>query len=65
MMEMFQALRELNRNGMTILPIKQNAAVALKFAHRGYVLDTGRIAAQGEAASLRDNPGVKEAYLGG
>ena len=65
MMELFQALGELNRDGMTILLIEQNAGVALKFAHRGYVLDAGRIAAEGEAASLRDNPGVKKAYLGG
>ncbi len=65
MYDMFRALRELNAQGMTILLIEQNARVALSFAHRGYVLDTGEITAQGTAAELMANPEVKKAYLGG
>ncbi|MEW6080129.1 MAG: ABC transporter ATP-binding protein [Thermodesulfobacteriota bacterium] len=65
MMEMFQALRELNVDGMTILLVEQNAHFALKFAHRGYVLDTGKIVAEGNSRDLLDNPEVKKAYLGG
>jgi branched-chain amino acid transport system ATP-binding protein len=65
MMEMFKALRELNADGMTILLIEQNANFALKFAHRGYVLDTGKIAAEGDSQALLSNPDVKRAYLGG
>lgn len=65
MYDMFRALKELNTQGMTILLIEQNANLALKFAHRGYVLDTGEIVAQGTAESLMENPEVKKAYLGG
>ncbi|HKK31970.1 MAG TPA: ABC transporter ATP-binding protein [Desulfomicrobiaceae bacterium] len=65
MYDMFRALKKLNTQGMTILLIEQNANLALKFAHRGYVLDTGEIVAQGTAESLRENPEVKKAYLGG
>ncbi|MFK5954801.1 MAG: hypothetical protein QM498_17255 [Desulfobacterium sp.] len=50
---------------MPILPIEQNANLALKFAHRGYVLDTGEIVAQGSAKDLLNNPDVKKACLGG
>lgn len=65
MYEMFRALKELNGQGMTILVIEQNARLALHFAHRGYVMDSGEIVAQGPSAELLDNPGVKKAYLGG
>jgi branched-chain amino acid transport system ATP-binding protein len=50
---------------MTILLVEQNANLALKLAHRGYVLDTGELAAQGTSAELLGNPDVKKAYLGG
>jgi branched-chain amino acid transport system ATP-binding protein len=50
---------------MTILLIEQNANLALKFAHRGYVIDTGEIVAQGPSAKLLEDPEVKKAYLGG
>jgi branched-chain amino acid transport system ATP-binding protein len=50
---------------MTLLLIEQNARIALQFAHRGYVLDTGAIVASGSAKELMDNPDVKKAYLGG
>lgn len=65
MYEMFRALKELNRQGMTILVIEQNARLALNFAHRGYVMDSGEIVAQGPSANLMNNPDVKKAYLGG
>jgi branched-chain amino acid transport system ATP-binding protein len=65
MYDMFRALKELNAQGMTILLIEQNARVALSFAHRGYVLDTGEITIHGTAQELKANPDVKKAYLGG
>ena len=49
---------------MTILLVEQNAAMALSIAVRGYVLETGRIALEGRAAELADNPEVRRAYLG-
>ena len=65
MYDMFRALKELNKQGMTILLIEQNALVALNFAHRGYVLDTGEIVMQGSSKELMENPDIKKAYLGG
>ncbi len=65
MYDMFRSLKRLNQQGMTILLVEQNARLALDFAHRGYVLDTGRIVAEGPCDELRDNPEVKKAYLGG
>jgi len=65
MYDMFRSLKQLNQEGMTILLIEQNANLALKFANRGYVLDTGEIVASGPCEKLRDDPEVKKAYLGG
>lgn len=65
MYDMFRALKELNEEGMTILLIEQNAKLALDFAHRGYVIDTGEIVAEGPTDTLMDDPEVKKAYLGG
>jgi branched-chain amino acid transport system ATP-binding protein len=62
--EIFQTLHEINAAGMTILLVEQNARQALKLAHRGYVLETGRMMLSGTAAELLNNPRVKEAYLG-
>ncbi len=64
MYDMFRVLKQLNQEGMTILLIEQNANLALKFAHRGYVLDTGEIVAQGTTDELLKNADVKKAYLG-
>ena len=50
--------------GVTILLVEQNANMALKIAHRGYVLENGRIVMEGPAADLRNDAGVKSAYLG-
>jgi len=63
--EIFQTLREINTAGTTILLVEQNARQALKLAHRGYVLETGRLTLAGPAGELMDNPSVKAAYLGG
>jgi branched-chain amino acid transport system ATP-binding protein len=66
MYDMFRALKKLNEvRGMTILVVEQNARIALEFASRGYVLDTGEIVAEGPCAELAENPEVKKAYLGG
>lgn len=65
MYDMFRTLKALNSEGMTILLVEQNANLALKFAHRGYVIDTGEIVAQGTSKELMENPEVKKAYLGG
>jgi branched-chain amino acid transport system ATP-binding protein len=63
---MFRALKRLNeQKGMTILVVEQNAKVALEFAHRGYILNTGEIIAQGTSEELASNDDVKKAYLGG
>jgi branched-chain amino acid transport system ATP-binding protein len=62
----FEKIVEINRErGLTILLVEQNANRALEISHFGYVLETGRITVQGEAASLRQNPQVRSAYLGG
>jgi len=63
--ELFRKLKRLNEEGMTILLVEQNASLALNLAHRGYVLDTGNIVAEGTSAELSNNPDVKKAYLGG
>ncbi|AOY58939.1 MULTISPECIES: ABC transporter ATP-binding protein [Desulfococcus] len=64
MYDMFRTLRKLNEQGMTILLIEQNARLALKFAHRAYVLDTGEIVMAGRAEAMAENPEVQKAYLG-
>ncbi len=63
--EIFKVLREINRAGTTLLLVEQNALLALKTAHRAYVLETGVIVLAGPAQTLLENPGVKAAYLGG
>ena len=65
MLSMFEALKEINREGTTILLVEQNARLALKFASRAYVLENGHLALEGPSADLLHNPEVKKAYLGG
>jgi branched-chain amino acid transport system ATP-binding protein len=60
----FEVIRELNREGATILLVEQNAQMALKAAHRGYVLETGTISMSGPAADLLSDQRVRSAYLG-
>ena len=62
--QIFELISDLRRAGTTILLVEQNAAMALEIADRGYVLETGRIAASGSAISLRQDDGVRRAYLG-
>jgi branched-chain amino acid transport system ATP-binding protein len=65
MKDVFEALREINKEGTTILLVEQNARVALQFSQRGYVLESGSIVLEGKSSELLDNPEVKRAYLGG
>lgn len=62
---LFSVLAEINRQGVTLLLVEQNAIKALKLSHRTYVLETGRMALSGPSAALIDNEKVKKAYLGG
>jgi branched-chain amino acid transport system ATP-binding protein len=62
--QIFEIVRTLNKQGVTILLVEQNALQALEVAHRGYVIQTGEIALTDSAASLRENKAVREAYLG-
>ncbi|HDI59517.1 MAG TPA: ABC transporter ATP-binding protein [Desulfobacteraceae bacterium] len=66
MLSVFEALKEINQQeGTAILLVEQNARLALKFAQRGYVLETGNLVLAGSSAELMDNPEIKKAYLGG
>jgi branched-chain amino acid transport system ATP-binding protein len=62
--KIFEIVKEINQQGTTILLVEQNALMALDVAHRGYVLETGRIALTGEAKALRQNEQVRKTYLG-
>jgi branched-chain amino acid transport system ATP-binding protein len=62
--QIFETVRDINRQGTTILLVEQNAAMALAVAQRGYVIETGSIVLSGTAAELADNPEVRRAYLG-
>ena len=62
--DIFSIIREINRQGVTVLLIEQNANMALKIADLAYVLETGRITMSGTGAELLANEKVKEAYLG-
>ena len=62
--DIFNILKEINEEGVTILLIEQNANMALRLADKAYVLETGTIAMQGSGKELLDNPKIKEAYLG-
>jgi len=65
MRDVFVALKEINQEGTTILLVEQNARMALKFAARGYVLESGNLVLEGPSGELLENPEVKKAYLGG
>lgn len=60
----FELIKSINKQGVTILLVEQNASMALSIAHRGYVLETGKIIMEGKAEMLKDNDEVKKAYLG-
>ncbi|HRN67788.1 MAG TPA: ABC transporter ATP-binding protein [Promineifilum sp.] len=62
---LFKTLHEINQSGITLLLVEQNANLALKYASRAYVLETGNVVLEGSAAEISRNPLVKQAYLGG
>jgi branched-chain amino acid transport system ATP-binding protein len=61
----FEVIQRIHQEGVTVLLVEQNAYMALTLAHRGYVLETGRVVLTDTAARLAQNPQVKAAYLGG
>src|SRR5436190_1983523 len=61
----YETIAEINRGGVAILLVEQNANYALDIARRGYVLETGQVAIADDSRRLRDNPEVQRAYLGG
>jgi branched-chain amino acid transport system ATP-binding protein len=63
--EIFSIIQEINRQGTTVLLIEQNAKMALSIAHRGYVLETGKVVLAGTGQELLESEEVKKAYLGG
>lgn len=63
--EVFRTVRTLNESGLTVLLVEQDAYAALRISRRGYVLEMGRIALEGDCRDLREDPRVQEAYLGG
>ncbi|HUM01587.1 MAG TPA: ABC transporter ATP-binding protein [Thermoanaerobaculia bacterium] len=62
--EMFGVVEEINRQGVTVLLVEQNTEHALRIAHRGFVLESGRVVLRGTGAELLENQRVREAYLG-
>ena len=62
--KIFEIVREINAQGTPVLLVEQNALMALDTAHRGYVMETGKITLQGPAAELKTNEAVQKAYLG-
>lgn len=61
----FDTIRQINQSGVTVVLVEQNARVALKLAHRGYVMEVGNIVLEDSAGALLANPDVQHAYLGG
>ncbi len=62
--ELFRVVEEINRHGVAILLVEQNAMQALETAHRGYVLENGRITLNGNASDLIQNDHIRVSYLG-
>ena len=62
--QIFEILKKLNQEGMTILLVEQNARMALKISHRAYVLETGKIVLEDSAVNLLNNDEVRKSYLG-
>src|SRR5215212_883972 len=63
-LELFRIIREVNARGVAVLLVEQNVAAALEIAHRAYVLEEGRIVAEGEPRELMSQPHIQKAYLG-
>ena len=62
--QVFEIIQKINAQGTTVFMVEQNANMALQIAHRAYVLQTGQVVLSGPAAELRENPLIREAYLG-
>jgi len=62
--KIFEVVRQISENGVTILLVEQNARLALAVSNRGYVMESGTVTLEGASASLLDNPQVRQAYLG-
>jgi branched-chain amino acid transport system ATP-binding protein len=62
--QVFDIIQQINGQGTTIFMVEQNASMALSIAHRAYVLQTGQVVLSGTAKELRENPAIREAYLG-
>ena len=63
-MDMFRIIREINSQGTSVLLVEQNVAMAMELAKRAYVMEEGRIVAQGQASELLTRPEIQKAYLG-
>ena len=63
--QILETIASINKSGVTVLLVEQNAAMALAISHRGYVLETGEVVLQGSASELAGNDFVRQAYLGG
>ncbi|MET0500001.1 MAG: ABC transporter ATP-binding protein [Candidatus Binatia bacterium] len=63
--QILETINSINKSGVTVLLVEQNAAMALAISHRGYVLETGQVILEGKAAELAGNDLVRQAYLGG
>jgi len=63
--QIFSNIQAINRAGVTVLLVEQNAAMALAISHRGYVLETGNVILEGKSSELTGNDRVRQAYLGG
>jgi branched-chain amino acid transport system ATP-binding protein len=62
--KIFEVVRDISAQGVTVLLVEQNARLALQAAHRGYVMDSGLITMSGDAKQMLDDPKVRAAYLG-
>jgi branched-chain amino acid transport system ATP-binding protein len=62
--KIFEVVREISKEGLTVLLVEQNAKLALQAATRGYVMDSGSITMSGDAKQMLDDPKVRAAYLG-
>jgi branched-chain amino acid transport system ATP-binding protein len=62
--KIFEVAQQINRKGVTVLLVEQNAHIALQIAHRGYVIETGRVVMEGKANRLSQDDYIKQAYLG-
>ncbi len=63
-LDMFEAIRQINREGTAVLLVEQNVTMALETANRAYVMEEGRVVAQGEARDMMNRPEIQKAYLG-